>query len=307
MDKNWKIDQLEKLRIGKSIYKYIPENIGNILYCDTTEPKEYPLTPQQASKRKILGMLFCIISLSLCWGFLYEHYFWGIIITIIICIITLAVYNTSFSGVDYFIGDKGFSIVEFSNKRDNIINKQVWQFDDLAYLFTGECVKKVNFSYSCTDYYFSFYRKLDSDGKTYDVGYSTAGSYSDKSPKDPMNPEGASPEYCFMKELEKVWTLYFFNEHKNDSITQFPLIKDNHIYSDAISVSRDFIDIYGVKYTKGNTKKIYISNGLLIVEHENHSKRLLGLIEKGNISSIPLSDLGNRQAFLLLFNSFYKS
>ena len=122
-----------------------------------------------------------------------------------------------------------------------------------------------------------------------------------------MNPEGASPEYCFMKELEKVWTLYFFNEHKNDSITQFPLIKDNHIYSDAISVSRDFIDIYGVKYTQGNTKKIYISNGLLIVEHENHSKRLLGLIEKGNISSIPLSDLGNRQAFLLLFNSFYKS
>ena len=111
MDKNWKIDQLEKLHIGKSIYKYIPENIGNILYCDTTEPKEYPLTPQQTSKRKILGMLFCIISLSLYWGFLYEHYIWGIIITIVICIITLAVYNTSFSGVDYFIGDKGFSII----------------------------------------------------------------------------------------------------------------------------------------------------------------------------------------------------
>lgn len=203
MDKNWKIDQLEKLHIGKSIYKYIPENIGNILYCDTTEPKEYPLTPQQTSKRKILGMLFCIISLSLYWGFLYEHYIWGIIITIVICIITLAVYNTSFSGVDYFIGDKGFSIIEFSGRRDNIANKQIWQFDDLSYLFTGECVKKVNFSYSGTDYYFSFYKKLNPDGKTYDIAYTTTGSYSDKSPKDPMNPEGASPEYCFMKELEK--------------------------------------------------------------------------------------------------------
>ena len=307
MDKNWKIDQLEKLHIGKSIYKYIPENIGNILYCDTTEPKEYPLTPQQTSKRKILGMLFCIISLSLYWGVLYEHYIWGIIITIVICIITLTVYNTSFSGVDYFIGDKGFSIIEFSGRRDNIANKQIWQFDDLSYLFTGECVKKVNFSYSGTDYYFSFYKKLNPDGKTYDIAYTTTRSYSDKSPKDPMNPEGASPEYCFMKELEKIWTLHFFNKHKNAPITQFPLIKDNSIYSDAIAVCRDYIDIYGVKYNQSNTKNIYISNGQLIVEHENHSKKFLGLIEKGNISSIPLSDLGNRQAFMLLFNSFYKS
>lgn len=277
------------------------------MYCDTTEPKEYPLTPQQTSKRKILGMLFCIISLSLYWGFLYEHYIWGIIITIVICIITLAVYNTSFSGVDYFIGDKGFSIIEFSGRRDNIANKQIWQFDDLSYLFTGECVKKVNFSYSGTDYYFSFYKKLNPDGKTYDIAYTTTGSYSDKSPKDPMNPEGASPEYCFMKELEKIWTLHFFNKHKNAPITQFPLIKDNSIYSDAIAVCRDYIDIYGVKYNQSNTKNIYISNGQLIVEHENHSKKFLGLIEKGNISSIPLSDLGNRQAFMLLFNSFYKS
>lgn len=247
MDKNWKINQLEKLRVGKSIYKYIPEDIGDILYCDTTEPREYPLTPQQASKRKILGVLFCLISLSLYWGFLYEHYIWGIIITIVICIITMAVCNTSFSGVDYFIGDKGFSIVDFSDKRDNITNKQIWKFDDLSYLFTGECVKKVNFSYSGTDYYFSFYKKLNSDGKTYGIAYTTTGSYSDKSPKDPMNPDGASTDYCFMKELEKVWTLHFFNKHKSDPITQFPILKENHIYSDAITISRDFIDIYGVK------------------------------------------------------------
>ncbi len=306
MDKNWKKEQLEKLRIGKSIYKYVPDDIGNILYCDTTEAKESPVTSKQASRKKVYGYVFGIMSLLLYWGFLYEHYIWGIIITIIICVISMVIYDTSFSGVDFFIGSKGFSIVEFSDKRDNITNKQVWLFEDLSYLFTGECVKRVNFFYSGTDYYFTFYKKLNSDEK-YDVAYTTQGTYSDNSPQDPMNPQKASPEYCFMKEIEKVWTLYFISKHKDDSIVQFPLCADNQMYSDAIIICRDFIDIYGVKYTKNNTKQISFSNGNMVVEHVNHSKKLFGLIEKGDVSLIPLSNIGNRQVFMYLFDSFYRS
>lgn len=307
MDKDWRISQLEKLHSGNSIYKHIPDAIGNILYCDTTEPKEHPLTSRQVKRKKMLGIFFCSISLSLYWGFLYEHYIWGIIITIIVLIATIGICDTSFSGIDYFIGDKGFSVVEFSRTRDNITNEKVCLFNDLAYLFTGERINKINFSYSGTDYYFTFYNKLNSDGKTYDVAYNITGAYSDKSPKDPMNPNGADPEYCFMKRVEKEWTLHFFNEHKTDKSISFPLIKEDEIYADAIIFNPVSIDIYGVKYDQYNTKRIYFSNGQLIIEHKNHSKKLLGLIEKGNISSIPLSDLGNRQAFLMLFENLYKS
>ena len=307
MDKDWKISQLEKLRLGDSIYKYVPSDIGNVLYCDTTEPRECPLTPKQAQNKKFMGVLFCIMSLSLYWGFLYEHYIWGIIITVIVFIVTIIVCDTSFSGIDYFVGEDGFSIVKFSRTRDNVTNKNVWLFKDLSYLFTGERNNKVNFSYTGTDYYFTFYKKLNPISKIYDVAYTTTGSYSDKSPKDPMNPDGAEPEYCFMKEVEKKWTLYFFNEHKTEQVVSFPLLKDDNLYNDAIIVSFESIDICGVKYNQDNTKRIYFSEGQLVVEHKNHSKKFLGLIEKGNISFIPLSDLGNRQAFMMLFENIYKS
>ena len=306
MDKDWRISQLEKLHSGNSIYKYVPDTIGNILYCDTTEPKESPLTLQQAKRKKISGMLFCLISLSLYWGFLYEHYIVGIIVTVIVFIITFVLCDTDFSGTDYFVGKQGFSIISFSQTRDNIVDERVYLFKDLAYLFTGEIVNKTNFSYSNTSYYFTFYEHLNPDNEVYNVAYTTNGLYSDKSPKDPMCPKDAGPDYCFMKRVEKEWTLYFFNEHKSDKSVSFPLIEDNKIYNDAIIVSSESIDVLGVKYNHNNTKRIYFSNGQLIIEHKNHSRKLLGLVEKGDISSISLSDLGNRQAFLMLFENFYK-
>ena len=247
MDKDWILSQLERLRLGDSIYKYVPDDIGDILYCDTTEPREFPLTPQKAKFKRMAGLLFCLISLSLCWGFLYEHYIVGIIVTIVVLVISLSISDASFSGEDYFIGKKGFSIIRFSRTRDNIVDKRIWLFKDLSYLFTGESINKLNFTYENTSYYFTFYKKLNHDNATYDVAYSISGSYSDKSPKDPMRPKGAATEYCFMKRVEKEWTLYFFNEHKGDTAISFPIIKNNELYSDAIIITSDAIDIYGVK------------------------------------------------------------
>ena len=300
------LSQLEKLRSGGSIYKFVPNDIGEILYCDTTEPKEFPLTPRKAKIKRLIGLLFCLISLSLYWGFLYEHYIIGIFFTIVVLVISLYISDASFSGKDYFIGKKGFSIVTFSRTRDNIVDKKVWLFKDLSYLFTGERINKLNFTYESTNYFFTFYKKLNHDNATYDVVYSITGLYSDKSPKDPMRPKDAEPEYCFMKRIEKEWTLYFFDEHKGDSSISFPIIKDDKVYSDAIIITSDAIDVYGVKYNRNNTKKIYLSNGQLIIEHQNHTKKFLGFIETGDKSTIPLADLGNRQAFIMLFDNFYK-
>lgn len=66
------------------------------------------------------------------------------------------------------------------------------------------------------------------------------------------------------------------------------------------------LDVYGTIYNPSNTKNIYTSNGNLVIEHINHSKKFFGFIEKGNISSIPLSSLGNRQAFLIFFDRLYR-
>lgn len=306
MDKKWKDSQLENLKKGISIFHHIPNNIGNIVYCDTTESREFPCSEKEIKKRKILGILFAIISLTLLWGLLYEHYIWASILTLIILLISVAISDTAFKGTDYFIGEQGFSIVSFDKNRDNINEVKTIRFNDISYFFTGETINKVNFSYSGTNYYFTVYNCLNTEEQTYSVAYTTEGSYSDKSPKDPMNPQGASEVYAFMKVVEKQWTLYYISKHKDDEFIKFHVLKDNNLY-EYIKISMNTLIIGDVEYNRMNTKRIYFSNGQLVVEHENHSKKLFGLIEKGNISQIPLADLGNKQAFMLLFDNFYKA
>lgn len=307
MDKNWKEQQLNLLGSKDSIFKYIPEELGNILYCDTDNPNKVPLSAQEARKKKIIGSCISIILLIGYWGFLYDHYIWGIIFTIVVVFFTIGFCATNFVGKDYFVGEKGFAIVYFSDNRTNITEKEIVLFEDLSYLFTGETVIKQNFSYFRTDYYFSLYKKLDSDGQHYDVAYNAVGSYSDKAPKDVMNPKGAHEQYCMLKKVEQVWTLFFFEHHRFDSEISFPLLEDKTILEDALVFKNNSICVNGINYDKSNTKRIYFSDGQLVFEHENHSKKFFGLVEKGNISKISLSGLGNRRAFLMLFDSIYKS
>lgn len=306
MDKNWKEQQLELLGTKDSIFKYIPEELGNILYCDTNNPNTVPLSAQEARKRKIIGSCISIMLFIGYWGFLYEHYIWGIIFTIVVLFFTIGFCDATFDGTDYFVGEKGFAVVNFSNSRTNITNKKIILFEELSYLFTGEIVRKLNYSYSGTDYYFSLYKKLDSDSQHYDLAYNAIGSYSDKHPKDTMCPKGANEQYCMLKKVEQVWTLFFFEHHRFDSELTFPLLEDNTIYEDALVLKNNSIFVNGISYDKSNTKRIYFSDGQLVIEHENHSKKFFGLVEKGNISKISLSNLGNRRAFFILFDSIYK-
>ena len=303
MNKEWIENQLKCILAGTSIFKHIPEAIGNVLYCDTSQPNEMPMTEQQARSRKIKSIAIGAIALSLIWAFLYSHYIWATILSALALYICYVIYDTTFSGTDYFMGEKGFAIVSFKDQRDNITKEEVVLFDELSNFFTGEIIKKQNYSYAGTDYYFSLYKKPENE--VFDLAYHTEGSYNEKSPKDPMRPSGASFEYLLMKVVEKQWTLYFFNAHRNEPEVSFSIIKDESMYSDVITIGHDYIDVYGTRYNQENTKRIYFSNGNLVIEHMNHKKKLFGFIEEGDKSVIPLSYIGNRQAFLMLFESFY--
>ena len=150
------------------------------------------------------------------------------------------------------------------------------------------------------------YKRQDKETHQFNRIFFAEGSYDDKHPKDPMNPNGANEEYSMMKMVEKVWTTHFVLEHSQDGKVKFGILNEETLYSDALSISRNEVDVYGTIYNPSNTKNIYTSNGNLVIEHINHSKKFFGFIEKGNISSIPLSSLGNRQAFLIFFDRLYR-
>lgn len=305
MEKDWKIDQLERVHAGSAIFRYIPEAIGSLLYCDTDQAKEEPLTAAEAKKKKLISIIIGVCGLALIWGFLYSHYIWASILSIVLLLCCWMYFDTSFDGADYFLGEKGWAIVSFSGTRDNITSESVYLFEELSYLFTGEVINKRNYSYTGTDYYFTFYKHPEND--VYDVAFTISGSYNDKKPDDPMNPDGSDCIYQLMKAVERQWTLLFFNSHKDDDEINFAISdKENRLFSDAITIGHDYIDVGGTRYNHANTKKIYSSNGSLVIEHINHKTKWFGFKEEGDKHAIPLAQVGNRQAFLMLFESFYQ-
>lgn len=306
MNKAWKSEQLEKITAKTSIFRHIPEEIGNVLYCDTNEPHKEPLSNLEAKRKKIMGISICVIVLILYWIFLYDHYIWGSILTVLSILITIGSIDTTFSGTDYFVGDKGFATVSFCGTRDGIILVKTYLYKDIEYFFTGESINKMNYTYHHTYYFFSIYSKLDKSTEEYNRIFFSEGSYEDKRPNDIFNPKKANEEYCMLKMVEKVWTSFFVQSHATDEKINFGLLKDDVLYSDAITITPHEIDVYGTLYNSNNTKSMYISNGNLVIEHINHSKKLFGFIENGDISSIPLSSLGNRQGFLVFFDRLYK-
>lgn len=298
MDKNWKISQLELLKKGESIFRSIPDGIGEILYCDSTEERAEPYTPKEKMTKRIYGILISVGGLSVVWTLLYSHYIWAAVLSIIILIIAWAVGNCIFSGQDYYVGTKGFAINTFSDTRENVYQSEQYLFKDMCGLFTGETIHMKNFSYEKTSYSFMVYM-LTTDEKlniTPKMSLKVEDDYYDETPKDPMNPDGAPATYGFMKTVEKYWTILFVQNHKDDDTITFPC------HPTSLILTHNSLIIGNVEYTKENTKNMYFSNGELIVEHINHSKKLLGLIEEGNISKIPLGGLANRNAFLTLLH-----
>lgn len=54
--------------------------------------------------------------------------------------------------------------------------------------------------------------------------------------------------------VEKVWTTHFVLEHSQDGKVKFGILNEETLYSDALSISRNEVDVYGTIYNPSNTK-----------------------------------------------------
>ena len=50
MDKKWQAEQLGLIKEGKSIFGFVPDNIGELCFCDTTNERAVPYTPEEAKQ-----------------------------------------------------------------------------------------------------------------------------------------------------------------------------------------------------------------------------------------------------------------
>jgi len=321
MYKKWKEEQLERIELGISVFQYIPASIGKVVYCNTTEPRDEPLTPEEVKRNRIWCALLAVLAIGLAGVFIYLEFYWWLLVPffLVLYAITIFINTLPFEGTDSFVGEKGYAIIKFTEERDNIIDEKVVLFEDVSYLFTGETIKtKYRDSggnpilillsriegkkYAETEYFFRLYGK-DQYGE-YPVLYETEGKYKDELLKDPMNPQGANEEYCFMKALEEQWTTFFCDTHQGDAQVSFAINKDGQIQRDSIILSPDYFIIEGARYAPKNYQLWEDpKNDSLVVELMPYAEQVDGP-DEGEKTIIPLYQVGNRKAFLMFCSEY---
>lgn len=311
-DKAWRFKQLNQLKKGKSIFRIIPNNIGEIFYCDSTNKNAEPLSPKQVKNRKIIGVIIGLIALGLSVYYIYTDIVWAVIpIFLISFFVIRAVVDCSFKGTDYFVGDKGFAVINFSGTRNKVVSTNIVLFKEVYALFTDEN-KKPSYTHSGRKetpmiiYYFTIYKKTkeNNDGNIrFDVLYSTSGTYVDNeefNQKNPFTPAGAEPDYTFMKTVEEYWTQYFLLCVKSMPKIPFPLYYKNNIIPYILLTDHSII-VQGKEYTKEDIKKMYFSRKTLVIK--THIQP--GESEETSNVNIPVYDLGNMKAFIVLLNKWF--
>lgn len=286
------------------IFKNIPQNIGEVIYCDSSNPKVSPDSKEVTRKKVILSIVIPAAIAVFCWFVFDESPIFDTIVSIIMVIICMVSVNNclSFDGQDYFVGRLGATILSFEKSRDNIINEKTILFEEVGDIVTSETKKYKNFSYNGTEYYFVIFAH-EKDGRR-DILAKVEGVYYQEKPDDYYTDQ----IYRFWKTIETNWCKYKFEQLKSNfnegKAIGFNIYTEKGFVNNYIVFQGNKIKIGEKFYDKTNIKRLGFSNGNLIIEDKNYSSTLFGLIKKGDKEEIPFSAIGNRELFLIFFQFF---
>lgn len=208
--------------------------------------------------------------------------------------------DANFEHLNYFIGINGFAIFKCSGTKENIVQNNEINFNDVTDLITREIIKKVNFNYVNTEYQFIWMNT-----KSGKIVYHKNGTYSDEKNERTEINRFLYPEYTLNKEAEKYWTVYLLDKMESDlekrGYLEFNLYSfENNTFTPYIRLGIGYITFLkgeeNFTYKFNEIKKMYTKNADLFIEHHNFEKKLF-FFKSGNQDSIPLRNVCNRQFF----------
>ncbi len=294
---------------GKSFVKVKPENIGDLVYFDTDEPKAEPLADSVYKRRKIIAVVVSLAAVAGIWFWLYDHIGWAIFLTIVVAFIGYLVFiSQAFGGNDYFVGTEGYAKYHFSKNRENIDSKSGHRYDEGFLLVHHEVRNYKNGSYEYTKYEFAFLGKPDKDGvaQIIDIGM---GDYDCE--KGGSNTGEADYDFWYRIE-DQITSRYLFAAQKlldaGQSVPIFAtLSKDNVTWKTGaiIHLAPGVIQYADRTYTKDDLKRVYIDKGTVYLEDTNYSSKFMGMKKTGERIALPLEMIGNRKAFIILLSKLY--
>jgi hypothetical protein len=261
----------------------------------------------KSSKKTLTIALVIILVLYLHWYFnLHEIDIVGFIVYLIFsCIVVGFKYNINsndvkFEHMNYYVGINGFAIFKCEGKRENIIQSNEINFNDITDLVYREIIKKHNFNYVHTEYHFIWMNT-----KNEKILYQVNDTYSDEKGENKNLNRIVYPEYTLNKEAEKYWTVYLLDNMEKSlqekGFLEFNIYSfENNLFQPYIRVGIGFITFLKGKesftYKFNEIKSMYSKGADLYIEHKNFEKKLY-FFKSGNQDKIPLRMVCNRHFF----------
>ena len=301
---------LAKIKTGTSFVKVVPDNIGDIVYFDTTNTDNGPQSRNVYVLRKLIVIVLTIAALVAVWQAVSLG--WAITWTFVIGCAGLAGYNLqSFHGTDYFVGTEGFAVFNFKDTRDNITAKDIHRFDASDFLIHKEEQKFVHGVYNCTNYSFAFLSPLDSANVCKTVYEIMNDVYRDKN----GGPNTKNIKYDFLYQIEKAYSHKILNKciSQLDSegkvtfyvVSDMSIMKGTYKLQPILHLSPIAIKYNNAVYNKENSGTYFIRDGILYLERMVELKGVIAKGPKKMTEEIPLDKIVNRDAFLTLLSQFY--
>ena len=297
------------IKEGNSFVKVVPEEIGEVIYFDTTEPTAEPLGDNVYARRKIISVLATILAVTAIWVLLSSHPGWAIALTVAAVFVGVVSYSVQrFAGFDYFVGTKGYALYHFSGTRTNIDNKTVRKYDDAFAIIHKEVMNYKNGFYQNTDYEYILVGPPDESGVVSKIDSSKGIHY-----KKNEGSQSNNPEYDLWCRIESVYNTHYLrwaesllDEGKMVPIfLVFPKDDDRWDTSSSLLIGPNTIQCGKTVYNKGDLKRVYIEKGVLYLEDSEFEKNIFGSVKSGKQITIPLDQIANRNAVITLLSSLY--
>ena len=133
---------VERLKDGNHFFGFVPNNIGEMVYCDSSN---YCATKNENHKTlRVVQWIFLVISVGLSALFYYlytggterSESLWLCLMTVAIVGACVSLYKlltpVVFKGIDYFVGKEGFALIHFKGSRTTFVKNEIVHFKDIV-------------------------------------------------------------------------------------------------------------------------------------------------------------------------------
>ncbi|MBO4447504.1 MAG: hypothetical protein J5764_05200 [Bacteroidales bacterium] len=300
---------LADIKAGTSFVQVVPEDIGELVYFETSNPEAKPKSAIVYFLRKILVIVVMLALLAGIWWLFLPNFWLPLIATVLAAYFGYVLVGAQvFEGTDFFIGTDGYAIYEFKKTRANIISKEEPRFEDIFILLHKEEMCYKDGKYDKTNFKFTYLGKPDENNAIND-GYYAESNY------DAIDGDGSlrNQTYFFRCKIEDEMVARF--KASADALLKagkpvpvwVAVLNEDDTWEakDVIKLEKGAIHFGDKTYSGEDLAKVYEANDALYFEDANLSGRFYG-IEKGeNLRIVPLRSIGFSKGVLELMGELY--